>query len=86
MTKIVSCLYFYKSDIEKKEECMRKLWTASGRNKLSVIFSVFSYIKKLRHHLWCDKGPYREIYDFSGSHVWIEELDHKGQVSKNGCF
>ena len=45
------------------------------------------YIKKQRHH-FADKGPYyRQSYGFSGSHVWVWELDHKGGwVSKNWCF
>ena len=34
-----------------------------------------------------DKGPYSQSYDFSNSHVWMWELDHKeGWVPKNWCF
>ena len=39
----------------------------------------------LRHH-FVYKGPYSQSYDFSSSHVWMEELDHKGWVLKNWCF
>ena len=39
----------------------------------------------LRHH-FVYKGPYSQSYDFSSSHVWIEELDHEGWVLKNWCF
>ena len=33
-------------------------------------------IKKQRHH-FADKVQYIKSYDFSSSHVWIWELDHK---------
>ena len=33
-------------------------------------------IKKQRHH-FADKGPYSQSYDFSSSHVWMWEFDHK---------
>ena len=42
--------------------------------------------KKQRHH-FTDKGPYRQSYGFSNSHVWMWELDHKEVWSpKNWCF
>ena len=34
------------------------------------------HIKKQRHH-FADKSAYSQSYDFSSSHVWIWELDHK---------
>ena len=44
------------------------------------------YIKKQRHY-FTDKGPYSQSYGFSGSHVWMWELDHKeGWPPKNWCF
>ena len=43
-------------------------------------------IKKQRHHS-VDKGPSSQSNDFSSSHVWIWELDHKeGWAPKNWCF
>ena len=43
-------------------------------------------IKKQRHH-FADKGPSRQSYDFSSSHVRMWELDHKESwVLKNWCF
>ena len=43
-------------------------------------------IKRQRHH-FANKGPYSQSYDFSSSHVWMWELDHKeGWVPKNWCF
>ena len=33
------------------------------------------------------KNPYHQIYEFSSSHVWMWELDHKeGWAPKNRCF
>ena len=43
-------------------------------------------LKKQRHH-FSDKGPYSQSYGFSSSHVWMWELDHKGDwLLKNWCF
>ena len=43
-------------------------------------------IKKQRHY-FADKGPSRQSYGFSSSHVWMWELDHKeGWAPKNWCF
>ena len=44
------------------------------------------HITKQRHY-FADKGPFSQSHGFSGSHVWICELDHKeGWVLKNWCF
>ena len=43
-------------------------------------------IKKQRHH-FANKGPYTQSYNFSSSHVWMWELDHKEDWAlKNWCF
>ena len=43
-------------------------------------------IKKQRHHL-AETGLYSQSYDFSSSHVWMRDLDHKeGWEPKNWCF
>ena len=43
-------------------------------------------IKKQRHY-FAYKGSYIESYDFSSSHVWMWELDHKDSwAPKNWCF
>ena len=43
-------------------------------------------IEKQRHH-FVSKGPYSQSHDFSSSHVWMWELDHKeGWAPKNWCF
>ena len=37
--------------------------------------------------LLCNKGPSRQSYDFSNSHVWMWELEYKESwVPKNWCF
>ena len=44
------------------------------------------HIKKQRYHS-DKKGPYRQIYGFSSSYVWMWELDQKeGWAPKNWCF
>ena len=44
------------------------------------------HIKKQRHY-FANKGPSSQGYDFSSSHVWMWELDHKEcWVLKNWCF
>ena len=62
---------------------------------LSILWHCFSlglewkpkqHMKKQRHY-FANKGPYSQSYDFSSSHVWIWELDHKeGWAPKNWCF
>ena len=43
-------------------------------------------ILKNRHY-FANKGSSSQSYDFSSSHVWMWELDHKeGLVEKNWCF
>ena len=47
---------------------------------------IRQHIKKQRHH-FADTGLSSQRYDFSTSHVWMWELDHKEDwVPKNGCF
>ena len=44
------------------------------------------HIKKQRHY-FAKKGPSRQSYGFSSSHVWMQELDHnEGWALKNWCF
>ena len=43
-------------------------------------------IKKQRHY-FANKGPSRQSYGFSSSHVWMWELDYKESWAlKNWCF
>ena len=42
--------------------------------------------KKQRYY-FANKGPYSQRFDFSSSHVWMWELDHKeDHTPKNWCF
>ena len=44
------------------------------------------HIQKQRHY-FANKGPSRQGYGFSSSHVWMWELDYKENwVPKNWCF
>ena len=44
------------------------------------------HIKKQRHY-FTNTGPFSQSFDFSSSHVWMWELDHKESwVLKNWCF
>ena len=59
-----------------------KRYLLLGRKAMASL----NYIEKQRHY-FTDKGPYSQSYDFSSSHVWMWELDHKeGCVLKNWCF
>ena len=43
-------------------------------------------IKNQRHY-FASRGPYCQSYGFSGSHIWMWELDHKeGWALKTWCF
>ena len=42
---------------------------------------------KNQWHYFANKGPFTQSFHFSGSHVWLWELDHKESwVPKNWCF
>ena len=44
------------------------------------------HIEKQRHY-FVHKGPSSQGYDFSSSHLWVWELDHKESwAPKNWCF
>ena len=43
------------------------------------------HIKKQRHY-FADKGPSRQSYGFSSSHVWMWELDYKAEHWKIDAF
>ena len=54
-----------------------------GRKAMTNLDSI---IKKQRHY-FADKGPSSQSYGFSGSHVWMWELNHKEiWLLKNWCF
>ena len=50
------------------------------------LWPTLQHIQKQRHY-FASKGPSSQSYDFSNSHVWMWELDHKESwVPKNWCF
>ena len=50
------------------------------------IMTNLGSVLKSRDH-FADKGPYNQSYGFSGSHVWMWELEHKESwAPKNWCF
>ena len=54
-------------------------WKQSYDNLDSLLKSRDIYFK--------DKGPFNQSYGFSGSHVWMWELDRKeGWAPKDWCF
>ena len=53
---------------------------------LQFLDFLLLHIKKQRHYL-VNKGPSSQGYGFSGSHVWMWELDYKESwAQKNWCF
>ena len=44
---------------------------------LEEIYDQFRQHIKKQSHYFADKGPSRQSYGFSSSHVWMWELDHK---------
>ena len=72
-------------------------WICGGESVLPVLLlrhlgssSLYllihrQHIKKQRHH-FVNKGPSSQGYDFSNSHVWMWELDHKESWVQNWYF
>ena len=46
---------------------------------------LIQHIKKQRHY-FANKGPVSQSYSFSGSHVWMWELDHKESLALKNWF
>ena len=68
------------ADGDSSHEIRRQLLV--GRK---VMTNLDKYVKQ-RHH-FANKGPYIQSYGFSGSHVWMWELNHKESwAMKNWCF
>ena len=66
-------------------------WLQPWNSKMLVPWKISydklrQHIKKQRHY-FAKKGPSRQSYGFSSSHVWMQELDHnEGWALKNWCF
>ena len=56
-----------------------------GRKVMTSLDSILK--SKKQRHYFVNKGPSRQGYGFSSSHVWIWELDYKESwAPKNWCF
>ena len=60
-----------------------KRYLLLGRKAMTNLDSIL----KSRDINFVDKGPSSQSYDFSSSHAWMWELDHKeGWALKSWCF
>ena len=83
--EMVKDVIFLGSKITADGDCSMKLKDAFAPWKKSYE-QPRQRIKKQRHY-FTNKGLYSQSYDFSSSHVWVWELDHKeGWAPKNWCF
>ena len=76
--------HFLVSKINADSDCSHEIKRCLlfGRKTMTKLDSAL----KSRHH-FASKVPYSQSYDFSCSHVWMWELNHKeGWVPKNWCF
>ena len=81
----VADFIFFSSKITADGDCSHEIkrLLALGRKAMTNLDSM---LKKQRHH-FTDKGPYRQSYGLSSSHVWAWQLDHKESwAPKNWCF
>ena len=66
-----------------------KTWDLKGpfHARMGMINDRNSKALKKQRHYFANKGPSRQSYGFSSSHVWMYELDYKeGWAPKNSCF
>ena len=81
----VSDFIFGGSKITASGDCSHEIKRCLllGRKAMTNIDSML----KSRDINFADKGPYRQSYGFSSSHVWMWELDYKESWAlKNWCF
>ena len=74
--KVVTDFIYLGSQITADGDCNHEIkrHLFLGRKSMTNLDSLF--INKQRHH-FVNKGPYSPSYDFSSSHKWMWELDHK---------
>ena len=80
---VTDCIFLgFKITADGDCSCEIKICLLHGRKAMTNL----QYIKKKRHH-FANRGLSNQSYDFSSSHIWMWELDHKeGWVPKNWCF
>ena len=82
--KTVTDFIFLGSKITTDGECSHEIKTLAPWKKSCD--QPRQHIKKQRHY-FANKGLSSQSYDFSSSHVWMWELDHKENWGpKNWCF
>ena len=85
-SSIMYCLASFSPS--KREE--RRIWIALWKCRLKAKYSDMTNIDnilKSKDITLLTKVPYSQSYDFSSSHVWMWQLDHKeGWTLKNWCF
>ena len=82
--QVVTDFIFGGSRITADGDCAMKLKDVCSLEK--SYDKPRQYIKKQRHH-FTNKGPSSQSYGFSGSHVWMWELDYKESWAQtNWCF
>ena len=76
---------FLGSKITADGDCsheVKRRWLL-GRKVMTNLDSIL----KSRRQYFANKGPFTQSYDFSSSHAWMWELDHKESwAPKNWCF
>ena len=83
--KTVTDFIFLGSKITADGDCNHEIkrYLLLGRKAMTNLDSIL----KSRDINFVDKGPSSQSYDFSSSHAWMWELDHKeGWALKNWCF
>ena len=80
------CLLNGETSIIRQSLRLPSAVSSSYRYKHTEALTCLTDIKTLRHY-FANKGLSSQTYGFSGSHVWMSELDHKESwVLKNWCF
>ena len=82
--EVISDFIFLGSKITEDCDCSHKIKTLTPWKE--SYDELRQHIKKQRHY-FVTKGLSSQGYDFSNSHVWMWELNHKeGRATKNWCF
>ena len=79
----VSDFIFGGSKITANGECSHEIkrYLLLGRKTMTNLDSILKIRKKKKIRDIADKGPSSQGYDFSSSHVWMWELDHKKSLA-----
>ena len=71
----------------RAEESTMDTWRSLRACGLPVMGQVSPLVLRSRDITLLTKGPYRQSYGFSSSHLWMWELDYKESwAPKNWCF